>query len=86
MSEITKHHLTYSELPAEARGMLFILAMGTLAAFGARRPDESELMPALEIVWNWNRLRLEDLSDPAHITDVLIEHFALFRSAKVGAQ
>lgn len=66
--------------------MLLILAMGTLAAFGARRSDESELTPALEIVWNWNRLRLEDLSDPTHITDVLTEHFALFRSPKEGAQ
>jgi hypothetical protein len=86
MIDTTKLHLPYSELPAEARGMLFILAMGTLAAFGARRPDESELTPALEIVWNWNRLRLEDLSDPTRITEVLIEHFALFRSAKGGAQ
>jgi hypothetical protein len=45
-----------------------IYAFGALARYGARRSDQSELGPALEIIWNWNMLCPEDLSDPFRVT------------------
>jgi hypothetical protein len=70
-------HKPFRELPPEARVLFSIYAFGALARYGARRPDQSELVPALEIIWNWNMLCLEDLSDPFRMTIMLIEHFAL---------
>ena len=79
-------HIPFRELPSQARGLLFIFAIGALAAFGTKRPGESELTPALEIIWNWNRLRLDDLSNPGHMTHLLTEHFGLLRAPKLGPQ
>jgi hypothetical protein len=69
-------HIPFVELPSEARALLSIYAVAALVQFGAERPKQSDLIPALEIIWNWNRLCLEDLSDPFRMTDLLIEHFA----------
>ena len=69
-------HTPFAELPSEAHALFSMYAMAALAQYGAQRPKQSDLTPALEIVWNWNRLCLEDLSDPFRMTDLLIEHFA----------
>lgn len=46
-------HLTFAELPAEARSLSFAYAYAAVAGSGAQRPEKSYLFPALEIVWNW---------------------------------
>ena len=79
MFDYCSSHTPFAELPSEARALFSIYAIAALARYGAQRLDQSELIPALEIIWNWNRLRLEDLSDPFRMTDLLIEHFALNR-------
>jgi hypothetical protein len=81
-------HVSFVELSTEARALFSIYAIAALARYGAQRPDPSELSPALEIIWNWNKLHPEDLSDPFRMTDLLIEHFALNRMSEVvrGAQ
>jgi hypothetical protein len=72
-------HQPFAALPAEARVLFSIYASAALARYGVQPPKQSELVPALEIVWNWNMLRQEDLSDPFRMTELLIEHFALHR-------
>jgi hypothetical protein len=69
-------HVPFAQLPPEARALFSIYAIASLARYGAQRPNQSDLTPALEIIWNWNWLRLENLSDPFHVADLLIEHFA----------
>jgi hypothetical protein len=38
--------------------------MAALARYGVQLPQQSELTPLLEAIWNRNRLRPDDLSDP----------------------
>lgn len=84
MTQIYSPQILFSELPSEARALFSIYAMSALARYGTERPDQSDLISALEIIWNWNRLRLEDLADPFHMTELLIEHFALNRGPENG--
>jgi hypothetical protein len=72
-------HIPFAELPTEARALFSIYASAALARYGVQPPKQSELFPALEIIWNWNVLRQEDLADPFRMTELLIEHFALNR-------
>ena len=81
-------HLPFAELPSEARTLFFIFAVGSLAGFGASLPKPSDIHPALEIVWNWNSLCLEDLQDPSRMTKLLKGHFSSVTTAttKKGPQ
>jgi hypothetical protein len=81
---ITKRnsHAPFAALPPEARVLFSIYASAALARYGVQAPNQSELVPALEIVWNWNMLCQEDLSDPYCMTELLIEHFALHRMSE----
>jgi hypothetical protein len=83
MSTESVFQAPFAELPAEARALFSIYAIAALARYGAQRPNQSELISALEIIWNWNRLCLDDLSDPFRMTDLLIEHFALNRVSEI---
>jgi hypothetical protein len=74
-------HIPFAELPVEARVMFFIIAMGALARFGAPRPNQSEMDPILETIWNGNRLNHKDLSDPSRMTALLETELASFSSA-----
>jgi hypothetical protein len=74
-------HIPYAELPSQARAMFFIFATAASARFGAQRPDQSEMNPVLETIWNGNRLRLKDLSDPFRLTALLETGLASFSSA-----
>jgi hypothetical protein len=68
-------HIPYAELPSQARALFFIIATAALARFGAQRPNQSEMNPVLETIWNRNRLRLQDLSDPFRMTALLKTEF-----------
>ncbi len=61
--------------------MFFIFATAASARFGVRRPNQSEMNPVLETIWNGNRLRLQDLSDPFRMTALLKTELASFSSA-----
>lgn len=45
--------------------------MAAVARYGAQPPEQSELTPVLETIWNGNQLRLKDLSDPSRMTTLL---------------
>ena len=64
-------HVPFAELPVEARALISINAMAAVARYGAQPPKQSELTPVLETIWNGNRLRLKDLSDPFRMTALL---------------
>jgi hypothetical protein len=71
MNSISLSHVPFAELPVEARALIFIHALAAVARYGAQRPEQSELTPVLETIWNGNRLRLKDLSDPFRMTALL---------------
>ena len=64
-------HIPFAELPVEARALFFINALAAVARFGVQPPERSELTTVLETIWNGNRLRLKDLSDPFRMTALL---------------
>jgi hypothetical protein len=59
-------HIPFAELPVEARALFFVIALAAV-----QPPKQSEVNPVLETIWNGNRLRLEDLSDPFRMTALL---------------
>ena len=71
MNTISLSHIPFAELPSQARALLFINALAAVAHYGAQPPKQSELTPALETIWNRNRYRLKDLSDPFRMTALL---------------
>jgi hypothetical protein len=64
-------HIPFAELPVEARALFFFNALAAVARYGAQPPKQSDLNPVLETIWNGNRLRLKDLSDPFRMTALL---------------
>jgi hypothetical protein len=64
-------HVPFTELPSEARVLLFMFAMGAAARHVAQPPKRAELDPLLEIIWNRNRLCLSDFADPRRMTALL---------------
>jgi hypothetical protein len=81
MNTISLSHIPFDELPSQARTMFFIIAVGASARFGAPRPNQSEMNPVLETIWNGNRLSLTALSDPFRMTALLKMELASFSSA-----
>jgi hypothetical protein len=82
MNTISLPHVPYAELPSQARALFFINALAAVARYGTQPPKQSELTPVLETIWNRNRLRLQDLSDPFRITALLQTEFASFSLAR----
>jgi hypothetical protein len=64
-------HVPFAELPVEAHALFFIYALAAVARYVAQPPRRSELMPLLETIWNGNRLRFKDLSNPFRMTALL---------------
>jgi hypothetical protein len=71
MKKLSVSPIVYAELPAEARVLLFMFAMGAATRHVAQPPTRSELDPLLEIIWNRNRLCLSDFADPRRMTALL---------------
>jgi hypothetical protein len=71
MNTITLPHVPFAEMPVEARALFSINALAAVARYGVRPPEQSELTPVLETIWNRNRLSLKDLSDPFRMTALL---------------
>jgi hypothetical protein len=80
MISLSSSHLPYAELPVEARALIFINALSAVARYGSQRPEQSELTRMLETIWNRNRLRLKDLSDPFRMTALLKAELASLSS------
>jgi hypothetical protein len=78
MTNLSTLHTPFAELPSEARVLFFILALAPAARYVPGPPKQSELNPVLETIWNGNRLRLQDLSDPFHMTTLLKKEFESF--------
>jgi hypothetical protein len=78
MTNLSTLHTPFAELSSEARVLFFILALAPLARYVTQPPKQSELTPVLETIWNGNRLRLQDLSDPFHMTTLLKKEFESF--------
>ena len=81
MTSLSSSHIPYVELPTQARALFFINALAAVAGYGAKPPKQSELTPVLETIWNRNRLRLKDLSDPFRMTALLETELAPVSSA-----
>jgi hypothetical protein len=75
MNTISPSHVPYAELASQARAMLFINALAVVACYDGRRPSLLDMAPRLEAIWNRNRLVLDDLCDPHHMTALLKAHF-----------
>ena len=76
MNNISLSHVPFAELPSQARALLFINALAAVARYDAQRPEQSELTPLLETIWNGNQLCLKDLSDPFRMTALLKSELA----------
>jgi len=76
MINIPARHQPFAELPLEARALFFIYASAALARYQSHAPTTRELFPELEIIWNINRLRQRDLTDPFQMTRFLAQHLA----------
>jgi hypothetical protein len=74
VTTISVSHVPFAELPFQARAVLFI-NLAAVARYGAQPPKQSALTPALETIWNRNRLRLKDLSNPFRMTALLEKEF-----------
>jgi hypothetical protein len=81
MNTISLSHIPFAELPVEARALFSIIALAAVARYGVQRPEPAELIPVLETIWNENRLRLKDFSDPFRMTALLETEFASVSSA-----
>lgn len=68
-------HVSYCELPAEARALLFIYGLAAAARFVARPPRRAELDALLNMAWDAERLTLNDLSDPDRMTKLIEEYW-----------
>lgn len=68
METISLSHVPFAQLPSEARTLLHIFAMATVARYSFVRPTPQELAPRLETLWNDDRLAPTDLSDPRRMT------------------
>jgi hypothetical protein len=75
MYKLSQSHVPFAELPVEARALFFINALAAVARQGTQRPEQSELTPMLETIWNGNRFGLKDLSDPFRMTALLETEF-----------
>jgi hypothetical protein len=82
MNDSSVSLVPFAELPVEARALLFILALGAAARYVAQPPKQSELTPLLETIWNRNRLRPSDLSNPFRITALLETELSSVYSAR----
>jgi hypothetical protein len=74
-------HISYGELPADARMLFFILS---LPAFGKQSlvpPKPSDVATTLQQIWDSHDLALADLRDPNRMTNLIAEHLAGLRGA-----
>jgi hypothetical protein len=51
--------------------LLFLFSMGAATHHLQQRPEQSELNPLLETIWNRNRLCLSDLANPSRMSALL---------------
>jgi hypothetical protein len=64
-------HLLYCELPLEARALFTIFGLAAAARFVATPPHRAKLDAMLTMVWDAERLTLNDLSDPDSMTKLI---------------
>lgn len=64
-------HVSYCELPLEARALFTIFGLAASARFMATPPRQPTLNAMLNIVWDAERLTLDDFSDPDRITKLI---------------
>lgn len=69
-------HIPYCELPAEARALFTIFGLAASARFAARPPHRAKLDAMLTMVWDAERLTLNDLRDPDRLTHLIEEYLA----------
>jgi hypothetical protein len=82
MKDTNSSHLSFDQLPIEARTLFFIYASAALASYGSHPPTPCGLAAMLETAWNENDLCQRDLSDPSRMTRLLKDHFAALTSTQ----
>jgi hypothetical protein len=76
-------HVSYCELPAEARALFTIVGLAAVARFVVRPPHRAKLDAMLSMVWDAERLTLNDLRDPDRLTHLIEDYLA---ASLMGAQ
>jgi hypothetical protein len=71
-----KIHISYCELPAEARALFTIFGLAAAARFVARPPHRAKLDAMLTTAWDAERLTLNDLRDPDRLTHLIEDYLA----------
>lgn len=71
---------SFSQLPVEAKVLVFIYASAAWARFNRNIPDRSILLSEIEKVWCIQKLSAEAVSDPDRMTYLLEKHFESLRS------
>jgi hypothetical protein len=74
-------HITYRELPAEARMLFFILSLPAFGKHSLVPPKPSDVAATLQQIWDHHGLALADLRDPNRMTTLVAEHLAGLRGA-----
>jgi hypothetical protein len=75
-------HMPYCELPSEAHALFTIFGLAAAARFAVKPPRKASLDRLLNVIWDAERLTLNDLSDPDRMT-ILIELY-LVPAGKIG--
>jgi hypothetical protein len=70
MKTVPQSHVPFAQLPAEARTLLYVFAVATIARYTFVCPTSRELAPRLETIWNTNGLVLANVSDPCLMTAI----------------
>jgi hypothetical protein len=60
--------MPYCELPSEARALFTIFGLAAATRFVAKPPRRASLDSLLNVVWDAERLTLNNLSDPNRMT------------------
>jgi hypothetical protein len=76
-----KIHVLYCELPVEARALFTIFGLAAAARFVARPPHRARLDAMLTMVWDAERLTLNDLRDPHRLTRLIEDYLAASQMA-----
>lgn len=69
-------HISYCELPAEARALFTIFGLGAAARFSPTPPRKASLTATLSMIWDAERLTPGDLSDPVKMTELVEQYLA----------
>lgn len=76
MNSTASSHLPFAQLPPEARALFFILMM---TVYGPELPATEKVFEDLEMIWNTERLTLDDFQNDERLNQVFEKYARVFR-------